>query len=155
MILAFTGHRPTKLGGYGPSKIQDFVKDQLWNKLQQMKPTQCISGMALGVDTWAAQTCVKLGIPFTAAVPFEGQESTWPAESQHVYKELLVKASSIHIVCEGGYAAYKLQKRNEWMVDNSDELLAVWDGSVGGTANCVKYAQNKNKTIHRVYGWGL
>ena len=26
-------------------------------------------------------------------------------------------------------------------------LIAVWDGSSGGTANCIKYAKNMNKNI--------
>ncbi|PAD70641.1 hypothetical protein CHH83_02225 [Bacillus sp. 7586-K] len=40
-----------------------------------------------------------------------------------------------------------MQKRNEWMVDNSDYVIAVWDGTKGGTGNCVKYAQKQNKYI--------
>ena len=48
-------------------------------------------------------------------------------------------------MCDGGYAGYKLQKRNEWMVDHCDILIAVWDGTSGGTANCVNYAQSVNK----------
>ena len=31
--------------------------------------------------------------------------------------------------------------RNEYMVDLADKIIAVWDGSNGGTANCVKYAE--------------
>ncbi len=33
------------------------------------------------------------------------------------------------------------------MVNNCDMLIAVWDGSDGGTANCVKYAQSKGVDI--------
>ena len=33
------------------------------------------------------------------------------------------------------------------MVDNCTHVLAMWDGSEGGTANCVKYAQAVNKPI--------
>ena len=41
----------------------------------------------------------------------------------------------------GGYAAWKMQKRNQFMVDHSNLLIAVWDGSSGGTSNCVAYAK--------------
>jgi uncharacterized phage-like protein YoqJ len=43
-----------------------------------------------------------------------------------------------------------LQKRNEWMVDHCDLLIAVWDGSEGGTANCVRYARHHERQIKRL-----
>lgn len=33
------------------------------------------------------------------------------------------------------------------MVDRCDRLIAVWDGSNGGTGNCVKYAKEVGKPI--------
>jgi uncharacterized phage-like protein YoqJ len=38
-----------------------------------------------------------------------------------------------------------MQRRNEWMVDHCDILYAFWDGTSGGTANCVKYAAQIGK----------
>jgi uncharacterized phage-like protein YoqJ len=45
-----------------------------------------------------------------------------------------------------------MQVRNEWMVDHCNDLLAVWDGSDGGTGNCVRYAQRilEPSKLHRV-----
>jgi uncharacterized phage-like protein YoqJ len=104
--------------------------------------------MALGVDQWAASIAIKLGIPFVAAVPFLGQEGMWPNKSKKIYKFLLDKAGEIVIVNEGGFTAKKLQLRNEWMVDNCDVLIAVYNGDEkGGTANCVRYAKEKKKEI--------
>lgn len=106
--------------------------------------------MALGVDQWAAEICTDLGIPWTAAVPFEGQERKWPSASQQKYRALISKASSIHIVCDPGYAPWKMQARNEWMVDRCGLLIAVWDGTDGGTANCVRYAESVGRRIERI-----
>jgi len=47
------------------------------------------------------------------------------------------------------YKASKMQKRNIWIVDNSDGLVAVWDGTPGGTANCVEYARNKSRETNK------
>lgn len=47
----------------------------------------------------------------------------------------------------GKYYPTKMQKRNMYMVDNSDVVVSVWDGSNGGTGNCVSYAMNHNKKI--------
>ena len=41
----------------------------------------------------------------------------------------------------------KMQTRNEWMVNHCDKLIAVWNGSDGGTGNCVNYAKSINKEI--------
>jgi uncharacterized phage-like protein YoqJ len=149
--VAFTGHRPNRLGGYRiPNATWTAVTREIRRALEDVNPTEAISGMALGVDQWAAQICIDMNIPFIAAVPFEGQESVWPEESKKTYKNLLDKAQRIVVVCEGKYAAWKMQKRNEWMVDNSDVLIAVWDGESGGTANCVAYAESVGKKIVRI-----
>jgi uncharacterized phage-like protein YoqJ len=150
MIVAFTGHRPDELGGYKDNPTQVCVKLAIREALQRHKPEKVISGMALGVDQWAAQAAIDLGIPFIAAVPFKGQETVWPEASQMEYQLLLAKAAQVFIVSEGAYAAWKMHKRNTFMVDNCDLLLAVWNGSDGGTADCVRYAENVKKPIERL-----
>src|SRR3546814_15540871 len=92
--------------------------------------------MALGWDTAWALAALDLGVPLTAAVPFCGQEKSWPAESQRRFHSILERAAAVEIVCPGGFAAHKMQTRNEWMVDHADGVVALWDGSTGGTANC-------------------
>lgn len=36
------------------------------------------------------------------------------------------------------------------MVDNSDAVIAVWDGTAGGTKNCFDYATKIGKKIIRI-----
>ena len=43
-----------------------------------------------------------------------------------------------------------MQKRNEYMVDLADVVIAVWDGSNSGTGNCIKYAQKCGKEIIQI-----
>lgn len=149
MIVAFCGHRPNKLGGYKlPNPTYIHVCRQIEKILIELKPTKVISGMALGIDQWAANISHRLGIPFIAAVPFVGQEKAWPADSQKIYQKLIKLAADTVIVCEGGYEARKMQTRNEWMVDRCDTLIAIYNGDkTGGTANCINYAKSINKKI--------
>lgn len=148
MIVSFTGHRPDKIGGYKlPNPTYIHICQQLEKTLKELKPTKAISGYALGIDQWAANVCFNLGIPVITAVPFIGQEKMWAEESQKIYQKLLAKASEVVIVSEGGYSPIKMQIRNEWMTDRCDKLIAVWDGSNGGTGNCVSYARSINKPI--------
>jgi uncharacterized phage-like protein YoqJ len=50
-------------------------------------------------------------------------------------------------VAVGEHHNSKLELRNHFMVDDSDIVVALWNGSDGGTANCVDYAREKHKEI--------
>lgn len=127
MIVAGTGHRMDKVGGYNNEAFIKLVGiAEVW--IKENKPTRIISGMALGWDQALAQASVNCGVPFIAAVPFKGQELNWSEKAQKYFNSLLKKAESVIYVSEDGYSAYKMQIRNEWMVNNCDLLLAMWDG---------------------------
>lgn len=148
MIVSITGHRPNKLGGY---KVPNLLYNSVINGLNQafdiLNPDFVISGMALGVDQWAAELCVKRGIKFIAAIPFQGQESQWPSHAQVRYEQLVKKSHAAYIITPGPYAAHKMHLRNQWMVNSCDVLAAVWDGTPGGTASCIEFAQARKKKI--------
>lgn len=95
-----------------------------------------ISGCALGIDQWWMEVGLWLGLPVIAAVPFEGFQAKWPVASQQKLDKLLAECHDIVYVCDPGYAAEKLQRRNEWMVNHCDTLVAYWNGTPGGTNNC-------------------
>ena len=111
-----------------------------------------ITGMALGADQLFADAAIQLkamgaDIKIIAAIPFKGQELKWPEASQNKYNEILEHCEQ-HIICPGGYSAYKMQARNKWMVNRSEYILALWDGrKSGGTWSCIKYAESKGKKI--------
>ncbi len=150
-IVSGTGHRPDKLGGYSDEVFNKLI-EIAENALKQIKPTGVISGMALGWDMALAQAAINLEIPLIAAIPFIGQESKWEKESQDYYNELLSKAQKIEIISDGEYSSKKMQIRNEWMVDNSDIVLAMYNGDTfGGTYNCIKYVERKTKPIINLF----
>lgn len=154
MICAATGHRPDKLGGYGDGVLERLTLTATkWLQfIGDRAPEKIISGMAQGWDTAVALSAIRLGIPLVCAIPFEGFQSRWPTQAQGRFKTILDSASQVHVVCEGKYAPWKMQKRNEWMVDNSDEILALWDGvSEGGTKNCIDYAIKQDKPIVNLF----
>ena len=150
MIVCATGHRPNKLGGYGLD-VKTKLEQLAFTWLEEHKPDKAISGMALGWDQAFARAAIELNIPLVAAIPFTGQEQAWPDSSQKEWKRLVDAAYEVVIVSEGGYAAWKMQKRNEWMVDQSDMVLALWDGSSGGTCNCIKYANKVSRPISNLW----
>lgn len=146
MIICGTGHRPDKLGGYGvdaKNNLLTLARD--W--LTAYTPESVISGGALGWDQALAWAAYYTKIPFTLALPFDGFWSKWPKTSQDELENLVAFADRVVYVCDPGYAPWKMQDRNKWMVDNCDTVLALWNGSEGGTANCIKYAERVGKPL--------
>lgn len=150
-VLAITGHRlGPKLGGYTANPLGLAVQRALRVEIERIAPTKLISGMALGVDQWAAWTAVKLGVPFVAAVPFQGFDRKWTSSQRASFTDLIHHAQHVEVVCAPSYVPGKYQIRNEWMVDHCDLLLAVWDGSDSGTANCLRYAEKVGRPVKRI-----
>jgi uncharacterized phage-like protein YoqJ len=143
-VVAFTGHRPHKLCG---RRVEHYVRERIREELLSLRPRLVISGMALGVDQWAAQIALEMQLPLLAAVPFLGQDAKWTKRQQAHYRRLLDKAAEVVIVSSGGYTKRKMDRRNEYMVHRCDVLIAVWNGTAGGTANCVHYAQIAKRDI--------
>lgn len=156
-IFSFTGHRPDKLGGYSPQAQTQLVK--FANKTIKYMihkydgDISCIVGMALGWDQAVALACIENNIPFKAYIPFKGQESAWTASAQKEYHRILnyIGPQNVMYVCEPGYESWKMQERNKAMVDDSNILVALWNGSPGGTANCVRYANDIERKVVNIW----
>jgi uncharacterized phage-like protein YoqJ len=155
--IAFTGHRPQALGGFAPNLTHAWVRQTLASAIDAALEcgfTTFISGMALGVDTWAAIEVLNrrgCGARLIAAVPFAGQESLWPAEARRVYDFILGEAELLHVVSDGAYAPAKMHVRDKWMVDHASGVIAVWDGRTnGGTFATVKYARTEGLPLLQI-----
>lgn len=147
MIAAFTGHRPNKfLNGYSEQVATELYKFAK-TVIRHHEPREIISGMALGWDQAVAHAGISLGVPVHAYMPFEGQDSVWPQQSKDRYQSILKRCKTVQIISSGSYSVDKMQIRNEAMVNDCDILIALWDGSDGGTANCVNYARRRQKRL--------
>ena len=152
MIVAGTGHRPDKLGGYSDAAHERLVTVAC-SALGDLRGdvSRVISGGALGWDQALAEAALRLELPLTLALPFAGFWSKWPKKSQDYLELLVSRADKVVYVCEPGYAAWKMQHRNKYMVDECYAVLALWNGTDGGTANCVRYAYKVGKPLINVW----
>lgn len=153
MIIAGTGHRPPKLGGYSDEVFYHLV-ELATISLKQYKPDKVISGMALGWDQALAQAALDLKIPLIAAIPFPGQHLKWPKSSQERYISLGQWArysGEVHVISQGAYAPWKMQVRNHFLVDHADFMLVLWDGSAGGTGNCMEYVERMKRPYENLW----
>lgn len=151
------------------TKIEDICKYLIAN----CRTTNFVTGGALGIDQDAADVVIKMREQYIettkdlnmseedridfmpmlhVVVPFAGQESHWTDENQKYYREQCANADKTTILYEDKPESYKniciaLNERNEAMVDDSDLMVITWDGTVGGTKNCLDYAKKENKPI--------
>lgn len=171
--IGFTGHRPKKLGGYnlntqGYLNLQEDLETYIQRLLDAgFKEVVGHSGLALGGDTvWSkAILAMKEKHPgrvlFHAEIPMMEQPNAWFKQSDiDFWHEQVERADfkSVYGSLEGvdenkrrKLASKFLDLRNEGMLDHSDVLLALYDGSSGGTGNAVKYAKKINLVTHTVH----
>lgn len=158
--LVVTGHRRVVVDmlpaydGPGFEKLVQFGAQEL-KQVQARIPAGwqlvVLTGMALGWDQALALAASRLGIVFDAYIPFDGFDTRWPVQSRERYRSIVAAARQKVVVCEGEYEPWKLQKRNEAMVNAGDSVLALWDGTDGGTRNCVLYAGARDLEVRNAW----
>lgn len=180
MNMAFTGHRPQKLGGFDETnETACYIKHTLAATIRHAYDRgyrAFICGGALGVDTWAAEAVIALRdkedtypeMRLIVAVPCTQQDCKWPSASQGRYRSILQNANQValvpirlcmdyssymfhHTTNTHPYNVYCMQERNIWMVNHANCVVAVWDGTPGGTNNCIKYAKDQGKLVLRIH----
>lgn len=147
MNVSITGHRPDKI------KDPVWIYNRLLEAFEDLGAYRVIQGMAPGVDLISAKAAYVAGIPYVCAKPYpthrryvEKNYPDWLPE----YDKALAHAEEVVDVCKTYEGVWVFQRRNEWMVDHGDTVVAVWEGTKGGTANCVKYANRKRKPVYLI-----
>lgn len=156
------------LGGYdNKHSLVAQLRTELLAELERLiveeGKSRFISGGALGFDSmffWAVHSLKKKypHIENVLAVPFMNQYIRWQPQQRHWYHEMVKRADTFFDVArqedyntrehEKGknpiplddFSHAKMDKRNQFMVDQSGVMLAYYDGTKGGTGNCVRYA---------------
>ena len=147
---SFTGYRPQKMPfGFDESdpRCIDF-KARLHDALEELIGkgfAHFISGGAMGMDMYAAEAVLELKETYPWIIlemvsPFDDQAKRWEPEYQSRH-ELLFAAADIVTATSHPYTRGCLFKRNRYLVDNADLLLAAYDGQPGGTRMTVEYAR--------------
>jgi uncharacterized phage-like protein YoqJ len=147
--VCFTGHRPEKLY-IGEQEAKEKLRNAIRKAIDDGFAT-FISGMARGVDMWAAEIVIEErekndNIKLICASPYEGFERSWNFIEKQRYNSIMEQADYIKYVCEH-YSRQCFQIRNVWMVNHSARVIAAYNGESGGTRNTIRYASNKGVEI--------
>ena len=155
-----TGHRPKGFPfKYDIDKQKHTVYLQTLEEKIELAITEYgiinfISGMAIGVDMDFAEIVLKLRekspIALECAIPCPNQTLKWDDKDKLRYDNILKRADKINLISER-YTPECMLKRNRYMVDNSELVIAVFNGiEKGGTWYTIKYAEKKNKVIEMI-----
>lgn len=154
---AFTGHRPQNLPfRFDESDercvaLKSKLRECIIKLIEQENVRHFITGMAIGVDMYAAEIVLQLKeiypyITLEAAIPCETQASRWSEPLRDRYYRI-AELCDKETMLQTRYTPDCMQKRNRYMVDHADFILAVWDGSPSGTGMTTTYARSSGKTV--------
>ncbi len=85
-----------------------------------------------------------------ACIPCYGQEKRYSEEDKKRYAEILKKADEIVYVSEQ-YDRGCMFKRDRYMADNADTLIAYCKKTKGGTAYTVRYFTEKYPLKEKIF----
>ena len=158
LTCCFTGHRPQRLPFREDTchpayiKLKETLKIEIEHLIVEEKVNWFITGMALGIDQICAELVLELKkiypqIGLECAIPYEEQASSWTPQQREQYFRI-IKNCDKESLLQTQYSCDCMKKRNQYMVDNSTFVLAVWDGSFrSGSGQTVRYAQKFGRDI--------
>ena len=149
----FTGHRPDKLPWGAQERDPRCLElkerlDQALERACQAGFRRYLCGMARGADLYFAEAVLDLrqrcpGVVLECVRPCESQADSWPAEEHLRYQEILDQCNYETLV-QQRYDRFCMMRRNRYMVDRSERIIAVYNGvPKGGTAQTLLYAMRK------------
>lgn len=148
--VCFSGHRPEKLPDPNSEDAQllMMVKSLLYYQIRRSAEegyTRFITGLARGVDLWAAGYVLELkrdfsGLQLICVKPTENHGKNFRGEDRYLFDSVLARADEMY--CTGShYTRRCYQIRNRYMVDHAQRLIAVVDDYNSGTGQTIGYAR--------------
>lgn len=155
----FTGHRPNKLPWAFDekdercvalkTKMHDIIESVILSGIRHF-----ICGMAQGCDMYFCEQVIALREKYThisieAAIPCETQSMRWSECMRNRYISL-IEQCDYETLLQTAYTPDCMVKRNKYMVNHSSVLIAVFDGTFGGTMQTVNYAMKQKREIIQI-----
>ena len=143
-ICCVTGHRD--IPEEKMDRIQKLLRQEILAAIEDGY-THFISGFAAGADLLFADIVAELKeiypITLEAAIPYPGRMKT-PDET---FQRLIQCCDTVKIHSDSYFKGCYM-RRNRYMVDQSQRVVAVYDGRLtGGTAATVRYAKGKDVRV--------
>lgn len=153
---SFTGHRPEKLPwreNEGDPRCLA-LKARLAEAVEQAYEQgvrHFLCGMARGADFYFCEAVLALrqrhgGVTLEAVIPCEEQAARWGERDRERYFALVARCDR-ETVIQRHYDRGCMLRRNRYLVDHAEMLIAVYDGMLGGTMYTIAYAMKQGREI--------
>lgn len=158
---AITGYRPTRFkfkyneDYSGCKRLKKRLHDQ-FVLLYDQGVRRFLVGGALGVDMWSGEILLEMkrqteyaDVELVIVLPHPGHDERWDERSKRRMAFLLGHCTE-HLTTGTDSSAESYYKRNRYLVDHSDCLIAVYDNDRtvrSGTGMTVRYAEKKGRPV--------
>lgn len=149
---SFTGHRVI------PNSHSERLENLLSRAIEFAYSEGCrefYTGGALGFDTMAAKKLIAYrmshsDVRLIVVVPCENQAEKWAAGDRDIYEYILANADEV-VYCSEKYTKDCMRRRNEYLADRCDILIAYSGRYSSGSAQTVRMAKTRGKTVYNLY----
>lgn len=151
--VGITGHQRL------PATASAYLRDRLPGALRDLQGTVVVSSLAEGADQECTKIAVELGLSVRVVVPSADYISTFEGAARECFLELLANAQSATTLSYDRPSEDAFLEAGKQVADESDILLAVWDGQPaagkGGTADVVNHARAHGKRVLVIWPDGV
>ena len=156
--IGCTGHiKLNRINDFNEQSIRQKV-NHAFSVIQKQYSAVLLCGLAYGADTLFAEEAIKCGVKVVAVLPCSQQEFANEQLDGGKKFNALIKCAQSQI--EVVNSKNKYLGVSKYIVDNSNELFALWDNKIlplkdengndinkGGTFDTIKYAKSQNKNV--------
>jgi hypothetical protein len=148
--IAISGHRGL------PGRTADLVDKAIRAAVAEHAPDVTgLSCLADGADQIFARAVTDLGGQLEAIIPASEYRAALPEQAHPGYDGLIARAAAVHRMPFTESTSQAYMEASTAMVDQADELYAVWDGqparAYGGTADVVAYAREHGMPVRVIW----
>ena len=149
MVISFIGHSTI----FDADGVKLILKGQILSNLADDERISCYLGGYGDFDEICASVCRELkamynGLELVYVTPY------FDLSSQQRIKEMIGSGlydGSIYPPIENAPKKYAILKRNEWMISNSDLVIAYVKRNCGGAYRSLEIARRKGKKIINIF----
>lgn len=133
-------------------KLKNTLRAQIVRLIEENAVTHFITSMALGIEQYAAEIVLDLkniypSITLECVIPFETQAALWTKAQRDKYYYIIENCDK-ETLLQYHYTHDCMKQCNEYLVKQSQFIMAVWNGRYGQIERTIVYARSLLKKIY-------
>lgn len=132
-------------------KLEELLRKEILWLITEKGVQHFISSMGIGTDIMAAKIVLELKkkyqvLTLESAIAYEKRAVGWTKKQKNEYFDILSRCEK-ETMLQREYSPDCLSLCNEYMVNKSEYVIAVWNGRSNRTKDTVMYARQLNRCL--------